>query len=70
MPTQKFWVKDLKREDETRVEQEIRRVPGVLFASVHHRDQCAEVEFDDDLLAPDEIRAAIEALGFDVGLAG
>jgi copper chaperone CopZ len=70
MPTQKFRVKDLTHEDETRVVDEIRRIPGVLFASAHHGDQCAEVEFDDDYLAPDEIRTAIEALGFEVHLAG
>jgi copper chaperone CopZ len=70
MPTQKFWVKGLGHEDEARVEREVRRLRGVLFAAASHGDQCAEVEFEDDAVTAAEIRDALAALGFRVEIAG
>ena len=70
MPTQKFWVKGLRHEDEQRVTGHLRGISGVLFALLNHQDECAEVEFEDDRVGVHEIRAAIEELGFEVAIAG
>lgn len=70
MPTQKLWVRGLQHEDEGRVGEALRALPGVFFASANHGDECAEVEFDDDLLSPDELREALGGLGYEVRLAG
>ncbi len=70
MPTQKFRVKGLGHEDEAQVARELRSLRGVLFAAADHSDQCAEVEFEDDAVTPDEIRERIEALGFTAEIAG
>ena len=70
MPTQKFWIKGLRHEDEARVAGAARQVPGVLFAIANHGDQCAEVEFEDDLVTTSEIRDALTALGYEVEVAG
>lgn len=70
MPTQKFRVKGLRHEDEGRLVREARRLEGVIFAAATHGDQCAEVEFEDDRVTPEEIRAALAAIGYDVEIAG
>lgn len=70
MPTQKFWVKGLQHQDETRVVQGARELRGVLFAAANHSDQCAEVEFEDDVVTTEEIRGAIARLGYQVEIAG
>lgn len=70
MPTQKFWVKGLRHEDELRITQAARELRGVLFAAANHSDQCAEVEFEDDMVTTEEIRSALEARGFRVEVAG
>jgi copper chaperone CopZ len=70
MPTQKFHVPGLTRADEARVEEELKRVPGVLYASASHSARCAEIEFDDDRIGIDGLRAALERLGYDSSLAG
>lgn len=70
MPTQKFWIKGMRHEDETPVTERVRGVRGVLFAIANHGDQCAEVEFEDDIVTEREIRDAIAELGFDVRSAG
>jgi copper chaperone CopZ len=70
MPTQKFWVKGLRHEDEARVTEQVRGMEGVLFALANHRDQCAEVEFEDDCVTQEEIRAALAGLGHEVEIAG
>lgn len=70
MPTQKFFVKGLRAEDEDAVAERARRLKGVLFALANHQDQCAEVEFEDDCVGTDEIRRALAEQGYDVELAG
>lgn len=70
MPTQKFFVKGLRAEDEEAVAERARRLDGVLFALANHQDQCAEVEFEDDCVDTDEIRRAIAEQGYEVELAG
>lgn len=70
MPTQRYRVRGLAHADEARIEREVRRIPGVLFAAASHQDECAEVEFDDDRVGHLEIRDAIAALGFAVEIAG
>lgn len=70
MPTQKFWVKGLEHADEARVSGAARALEGVLFAVANHSDQCAEVEFEDDMVTVAEIRDALAALGYTVEVAG
>lgn len=70
MPTQKFFVKGLRPEDERALTQRISRVDGVLFAAANHSDQCAEVEFEDDRTTTAEIRSAIADAGYEAELAG
>jgi hypothetical protein len=66
MPTQKFWIQGLRHEDEARIAVRLRQLRGVFFAVLNHRDQCAEVDFEDDEITAREICAAIEALGYPV----
>lgn len=70
MPTQKFWVKGLEAGGEAAVVERARGVQGVLFAVANHRDQCAEVEFEDDEVTPEEIMRALRDLGYQVEAAG
>lgn len=70
MPTQKLWVKGLRHEDETPLAARLREVRGVLYAAANHHDQCAEVEFEDDVVTTDEIREAIAELGYGSEVAG
>ncbi len=69
MPTQKFRVTGLRHEDEQRIADRIKEIPGVFYASLNHQDACAEVDFEDDRVTAKEIRNAIRALGFDAHLA-
>ncbi|HEV2149819.1 MAG TPA: heavy-metal-associated domain-containing protein [Longimicrobiaceae bacterium] len=70
MPTQKLWVKDLKREDEARVAARLRELPGVFYAVLSHDAECAEVDFEDDLVSLDQLRAAVRECGYEVEIAG
>lgn len=70
MPTLKFWIQGLRHEDEARVAARIRQLPGVFFAVLNHREECAEVDFEDDEVTAGEICAAIESLGYHARLAG
>lgn len=70
MPTQKFWVKGLSHDDEERLSRRLRELRGVLFAVASHGDQCAEVEFEDDMVDAAEICAAIAELGYSAEPAG
>lgn len=70
MPTQKLWVKGLKREDEERVAERLREMDGVFFAVLDGPAGSAEVDFEDDRASVDEIRAALHELGYETGLAG
>ena len=70
MPTQKFFVKGLRAEDEEAVAGRAKQLSGVLFALANHQDQCAEVEFEDDMVSLDEIRRAIAEQGYEVEVAG
>jgi|GEM_PF-2483709 len=70
MPTQKLRVKDLKREDEARVAARLREIPGVFFAVLDHGDECAEVDFEDDVVSLEQICEAVREYGYDVRIAG
>lgn len=70
MPVQKFRVRGVDHKSEARLEEQIRRIEGVLFAVVNHEEECAEVEFEDDCVTPAEIRDAIAALGYEAEIAG
>jgi hypothetical protein len=70
MPTQKFHVVGLKHEDEVAIAQRVRRLRGVFYAVLNHQDECAEVDFEDDLVTCAEIRAAIAEFGYTVHNAG
>lgn len=70
MPTQKYRIKGLRSEDETVIARGARELKGVLFAVASHGAQCAEVEFEDDLVTPEEIAEALRSLGYEVELAG
>lgn len=70
MPTQKFWVKGLRHEDEARIAAQLRAVDGVFFAALNHHDQCAEVEFADDRVTTGEICTALQELGYEAEEAG
>lgn len=70
MPTQKFHVRGLDHKGEAAVAARLRELEGVLFAAVSHSEECAEVEFEDDLITPDEICAALHGLGHPAEPAG
>ncbi len=70
MPTQKFWIKGLRHEDEQPLARRIRALEGVYYAALNHEDECAEVDFEDDRVTTAEICAAIAASGYEVRLAG
>ncbi len=70
MPTQKLWVKGLRREDEAPLERRLRELDGVFFAVLNHEDECAEVDFEDDRVSLEEIRAAIREAGYEARIAG
>lgn len=69
MPTQKFWVKGLTREDETRIEQALRALEGVHGAVANYADECAEVDFEDDCVSLRELQDAMARLGFESRIA-
>ncbi|MEX2582107.1 MAG: heavy metal transporter [Gemmatimonadota bacterium] len=70
MSTQKLHVRGLSREDEGRVESALRSVSGVLYAAANHVDECAEVEFEDDMVTIAELRERLRELGFESRAAG
>lgn len=70
MPTQKLWVKELRREDEARVAARLRELPGVFFAVLDHGDECAEVDFEDDRVSLEQICAAVRECGYEAEIAG
>lgn len=70
MAVQKFFVPGLTHEQERDVERKLRSLQGVLYAAANHHDACAEVEFEDDCVTMDELRGALEKLGFDARPAG
>lgn len=70
MPTQKFLVRGLSRSDERVVEDRVRSMTGVLYAAANHQDQCLEAEFEDDLVTPAEICAALREVGYTAEPAG
>lgn len=69
MPTQKFWVKDLKHADEAPIAERLRALDGVFFAVLNHEDQCAEVEFSDGRVSTQQIRAALAEAGYEAEIA-
>ncbi|MEW5927490.1 MAG: heavy-metal-associated domain-containing protein [Gemmatimonadota bacterium] len=70
MPTQKLWVRGLRREDEDRVAERLRALPGVFFAVLNCRAECAEVDFEDDRVSLEEIRATVRECGYEAEIAG
>lgn len=70
MPSQKFWVKGLRHEDEASIAQRLEELDGVFYAALNHHDQCAEVDFEDDRVSTDQIRAAIGEFGYSAEVAG
>jgi hypothetical protein len=69
MPTQKFWIENLRHEDEAPLAARLRQLDGVFFAVLNHGDRCAEVDFEDDRVTTREICAVIEAFGYHARLA-
>lgn len=70
MPTQKLWIKHLRHEDEEPLARRLRALDGVFAAVLNHQDQCAEVDFEDDRVTPDEMRRAIAELGYESEIRG
>lgn len=70
MPTQKFHVRGLRHEAEGDVVECVRSLDGVLFAAANHQDECLEVEFEDDLVTPEEICQALRRIGYTGETAG
>lgn len=70
MPTQKLWVKGLRREDEAPLARRLQALDGVFFAVLNHDDECAEVDFEDDRVSLEEIRAALRDAGYETRIAG
>jgi copper chaperone CopZ len=70
MPTMKFWIKGLAHEDEARVAEHIRRLDGVFYVVANHREQCAEIDFEDDRVTCEQIQNAVATLGYTAQLAG
>jgi copper chaperone CopZ len=70
MPTQKLRVRGLRREDEARVTARLRELPGVYFAMLNCGAECAEVDFEDDRVSLEEIRAAVRECGYEAEVAG
>jgi copper chaperone CopZ len=70
MPTLKFWIKGLTHEDEARLVAAVRALDGVFFVVANHRDQCAEIDFEDDRVTRDQIRDVVASLGYTAQLAG
>lgn len=57
-------------DDERRVEDGIRAVPGVLGVVARRRSACAEVEYEDDELSLDHLLVLVRDLGYPVELVG
>jgi copper chaperone CopZ len=70
MPTLKLWIENLAADDEAAVSREIRALDGVFFAVANHRDQCMEIDFEDDRVSSDRIVATLAGLGYVARLAG
>lgn len=70
MPTQRLRVKRLKRGDEARVAARLREIPGVLFAVLDSGAECAEVDFEDDQVSPEQLCAAVRECGYEAEIAG
>jgi copper chaperone CopZ len=64
MPTPKFHVPGLRREDEARIERRLRELDGVFAAVLNQADACAEVDFEDDRVSLQEIGDAIREFGY------
>jgi hypothetical protein len=64
MPTQRFRIHGLRHEDEERIARGIRQLEGVFYAVLNHQEECAEVDFEDDLVTCAEIRAVIAEFGY------
>lgn len=56
--------------DERRVEESLRREPGVYGAVANHEESCAEVDIDDAQVTVARLIEVIGAAGFDATLAG
>ncbi len=71
MATLKLCIEGMRGpDDEGRIEAALREEHGVLGAIANHRDACAEVEYEDDEVALDEILAVVEGLGYRAALGG
>jgi copper chaperone CopZ len=63
MPTQKLHVPRIRKRDEAEISTSLRRLDGVLFAVASHRDECVEVEFEDDCVTIEEVVRELARLG-------
>ena len=70
MAIQKLHVPGMDRAQETEIERRLRAVEGVLYASANHEAECAEVEFEDDVVTTDSLRNILAEMGFQTRLAG
>ncbi len=56
--------------DEARVQDALRRQPGVLCAIANFEDACAEIEYEDDEASLDRLVAVVRELGFPAEVGG
>jgi hypothetical protein len=70
MAVQRFHVSGSSPLDEKIIEDTLRALPGVLYATVSPRARFVEVDFDDDVIAVETMIRAVEPVGVLLHLAG
>lgn len=70
MPTVKLSVRGLTAGNEADLERALRAVEGVFGAVASRAAGCCEIDFEDDVVAIDELLDAARRAGFDATLAG
>jgi copper chaperone CopZ len=70
MPTVKLSVRGLTAGNEADLERALRAIEGVFGAVASRAGGCCEIDFEDDVVAIDELLDAARRAGFDATLAG
>lgn len=70
MPTVKLFVRDLDADGEERLVRAMLAVDGVFGAVASWEERCLEVDFEDDVVALDDLLGTAQHAGFTARIAG
>ena len=71
MATLKLWIEGMHAaDDESRIEDALRRERGVLGVVANRQEACAEIEIEDDEVAVEDLVNLVSALGYPTQLGG